>query len=73
MVVYSDGFSEAMNAAGDMFGGERLAATLARAAGDATRQGEAILADVRAFVGEERQSDDMCLLCIGREAGRSSE
>lgn len=72
-MVYSDGFSEAMNASHELYGFDRLRATFAAAKGSAEEQGETILADVRAFVAGERQSDDMCLLCIGRGTARRSE
>jgi sigma-B regulation protein RsbU (phosphoserine phosphatase) len=66
LTLYTDGITEAMNDNGDLYGSERLWATLAvetRQVGDI---GRAILQDVKQFVGARSQSDDMCLACFGR-------
>jgi len=62
-VLFSDGVSEAMNAAEDFYGEERLLATLSAgadvsAADTVTR----VLTDVRAFVAGAKQSDDIAVL-----------
>jgi serine phosphatase RsbU (regulator of sigma subunit) len=65
LVMFTDGINEAMNSANALYGLERLAQQLREANGP--RQiGERILADVGAFVGNQPQHDDMCLLCFGR-------
>ena len=70
LILYTDGITEAMNADGRAL---RLAA-----AADAARPrrrsassllGRRILDDVKRFVGNRRQSDDMCLTCFGRYGG----
>jgi len=62
-VLFSDGVSEAMNAAEDFYGEERLLAALSASAGtpaaDTVRK---VVADVRAFVAGAKQSDDITVL-----------
>lgn len=69
LVVYSDGITEAMNAADDFYGDDRLRAALAagrsRTAADA---GAAVLASVDAFVGAAPVHDDMSLIVLKRVA-----
>lgn len=65
-VSFTDGFSEAMNVQGELYGLERLAASIKSSSGSATQLGQTVLSTVRQFVGKTAQSDDMCLLCFGR-------
>jgi len=73
VVFFTDGITEAMNAAGEMFGEERLTAVLERHGQlEAEQVVLAILAEVSAF--QENQADDITLLVIkrvqtGRRAG----
>jgi sigma-B regulation protein RsbU (phosphoserine phosphatase) len=64
--MYTDGFTEAINAREEMFGATRFAERLARAPGAVGAVGERIVADVRTFLGDRPQSDDMCLVGWGR-------
>ncbi len=64
--MYTDGFTEAINAREEMFGAARFAERLAKAPGAVGAAGEQIVADVRTFLGEQPQSDDMCLVGWGR-------
>lgn len=66
MMLFTDGLSEAMNDAGELFGIDRIRKTLAFDAGDPTGLARHLLAQVRAFVGTKSQSDDMCLAACGR-------
>jgi sigma-B regulation protein RsbU (phosphoserine phosphatase) len=65
LVVFSDGVTEALNAAGDEFGEERLLPCL-----DAHRESppkdllESILADVRTFAASAAQHDDVTVLVL---------
>ncbi len=65
LILCSDGVTEAMNAEGGMYGGERLAQRVAalsnRRAQDALT---AIVEDVRRFVGDEDVGDDLTLVVI---------
>jgi sigma-B regulation protein RsbU (phosphoserine phosphatase) len=69
VVVYTDGVSEAQDAAGEFFGVERIVATalsLQHAAAPALTGG--LLGAVRAFAGEAPQSDDITILALRRLA-----
>ena len=62
-VLFSDGVSEAMNAAEDFYGEDRLLMALSASAGtSAADTVETVLADVRAFVAGAKQSDDITVL-----------
>jgi sigma-B regulation protein RsbU (phosphoserine phosphatase) len=70
VVLYTDGFNEAMNTDNKLYGFERMTAQLARTAkpgGVGPKAiGKDLLDDVRKFVGTRAQSDDRCLICFGR-------
>lgn len=70
LVLYTDGVTEAMNAAGDLYGEARLTAGLGRpaCAGDCRATLEALLADIRAFTRGAEQSDDITVLVVQRRA-----
>src|SRR5262249_40041705 len=53
--AFTDGFTEAVNARGEMYGGARLRQRLARAAAAVGEAGEDILEDVRRFLGDQDQ------------------
>ena len=65
MLLYTDGLTEALNAAGDEYGSDRLSRILRDCA---AQPAEAIVAgiceDVRRFAGAEAQSDDITLIAI---------
>jgi len=65
LVAFTDGVSEAMNAAGDEWGEDRLIAAVARHRALPARELLArIMREVDAFVGGARQHDDMTLVAI---------
>jgi serine phosphatase RsbU (regulator of sigma subunit)/CHASE2 domain-containing sensor protein len=66
LCLFSDGISEAMNAAGGAFGRDRLRAALAEAPaeGDSAAILAAILARTKAFAGSAEQSDDLTLMVL---------
>lgn len=66
LVAYTDGITEARNAADQLYGAERLELNIAKGGADVAALGDSILADVQRFVGKQPQSDDMCLICLGR-------
>jgi serine phosphatase RsbU (regulator of sigma subunit) len=66
LTMYTDGISEAMNIARDFYGAKRLEAQLAAKVEGIRALGQRILDDVRRFVGNQPQSDDMCVTCFGR-------
>jgi sigma-B regulation protein RsbU (phosphoserine phosphatase) len=67
-VLYTDGITEAMNAAGDCYGESRLA-RLAREHADLPfdELRERILREVRAFAGATAQQDDITMLLLRAE------
>jgi sigma-B regulation protein RsbU (phosphoserine phosphatase) len=67
LTLYTDGISEAMNPAGEIYGLERIHERVAAPIASVKDLGRHILDDVKQFVGERAQSDDMCLACFGRE------
>ena len=65
LVVYSDGVTEAQNAAGDFFGRKRLRQAIAeKAAGSCNEVHDAIREAVAAFTDGAPQSDDVTLLVL---------
>ncbi|MCS7236983.1 MAG: SpoIIE family protein phosphatase [Thermoguttaceae bacterium] len=67
VILYTDGITEAMNERNEVYGFDRLEAFLKKAPPHVEQLGESLIADVRRFVGTRAQSDDMCLVCFGRE------
>ena len=66
VLLYTDGVSEAMNPAGDLFGFERLRDAFGKSPADPTQAGEAVIREVRNFAAGRHQSDDITLICFGR-------
>ena len=68
LLLYSDGVTDAMNAAGEFYGLQRLQAQLGAPAESVMDLGSRLLDDVKRFIGSWPQSDDMCVVCFGRTA-----
>ena len=67
LFLYTDGVPEATDASGQMFGTERLLATLNGASYSSAKELlEAVHADVERFVGQAPQFDDLTMLAIKR-------
>ena len=66
LAMYTDGFSEATNQQNELYGLERLQKQMGAAVDGVAAQGRRILRSVKEFVGDRAQSDDMCLVCLGR-------
>ena len=65
--LYSDGVSEAMNAAGEEYGVDRMCEVLvSNPTRDPQEINEAIFESVRAFAGDTPQSDDITCLTLSR-------
>ena len=65
--LYSDGVSEAMNAAGEEYGVDRMCEVLVNnPTRDPQEINEAIFESVRAFAGDTPQSDDITCLTLSR-------
>ncbi len=67
VTIFTDGFSEAMNSQRELYGIERMARLIATAEVKTMEIGNLLLADVRQFAGDFPQSDDMCIVCLGRD------
>ncbi len=67
VTIFTDGFSEAMNGERELYGLERLKKQLGSPLQNVSEFGQHILDDVHQFVNGHDQSDDMCLVCFGRE------
>ena len=65
VLAYTDGVTEAMNHADEMFKRKRLEAILKDAPSDPRRAGESVIDELRRFTTDRSQSDDITLLCIG--------
>jgi sigma-B regulation protein RsbU (phosphoserine phosphatase) len=68
LYVFSDGVTEALDEAGDMFDEPRLEEVVRRAAGLSAREAlDRVLGSVEAFAGAREQADDISLVVIRRE------
>jgi serine phosphatase RsbU (regulator of sigma subunit) len=68
LVVYSDGVTEAINAAGDFFDDARLRTVIRLASGQpAETIGTAVLAELERFVGDAPPHDDVSLVVVRRQ------
>jgi serine phosphatase RsbU (regulator of sigma subunit) len=68
LVIVSDGVIEAMNAADEFFGDDRLRAALSAVAGQPARHlGQAILSALQPFVGEKKPHDDVSIVVVRRQ------
>ena len=66
VTFYSDGITEAMNFKQQIFSQSRLEETLSKGEPEVELLGESLLDRVKKFVGNQVQSDDICLVMIGR-------
>ena len=65
VVAFSDGVSEAMNEKGEEFTDDRLIACVTKHIGEGPQQVlDALLADVKEFVGDSPQSDDVTAVMV---------
>ncbi len=68
LTLYTDGINESIDADGAFYTIERLRNHVRQPATPVTKLGQAIIEDVRRFLGKANQNDDMCLVCFGRTA-----
>ena len=66
IVLYTDGISEGMNHANEIYGTERLASYVATGPHDMKSLVTGILEDVEKFCDGRPQRDDMCLVAFQR-------
>ncbi|HEX8203747.1 MAG TPA: PP2C family protein-serine/threonine phosphatase, partial [Isosphaeraceae bacterium] len=67
VLLYTDGVNEAMNPRNEPFGSRRLHQALLAAPGPVPAVGQAVLRAVQAHTAGQDQSDDITLVCFGRE------
>ncbi len=67
VTLFTDGFSEAMNSQRELYGIERMTKIISVKDVKTMEIGNHLLTDVREFAGDFPQSDDMCLVCLGRD------
>lgn len=66
ILPYTDGLTEARNAQKELFGPERIHASISAAAGTAESAARDVVADALTFAGGEGLSDDLTLVSIRR-------
>jgi serine phosphatase RsbU (regulator of sigma subunit) len=66
ILIYTDGVSEAMNPAGDLYGVERLKELVLKSPPQPAKLGQAVLADVKRHANGRAQNDDITLMVFGR-------
>ena len=67
LTLFTDGISEAMNDENQLYGLPRIERQVRESFSGPADLGRLILDDVKRFVGQRSQSDDMCLMCFGRK------
>lgn len=73
LVLYSDGITEAQNNEGAFYGEERLQKAARTALAQPTQQIEdGIMSDLRRFVADARQQDDIALVVIARNSAATA-
>ncbi len=68
LLTYTDGITEAVSAGGEMFGLERLYATVGQPFTSAEAVLQAVMVAVRRHIGDADFSDDMTMLAVHRQA-----
>lgn len=66
LLAYTDGIPESMDSTHKAYGNQRIKTLLGEGPSDAAQFGQALLRDVRNFVGDASQGDDMCVVCLKR-------
>lgn len=66
LTMYTDGLNEAVSEEGKFYGTDRVRHSVETNEGTPEVLGQAIVEDVRQFIGQGDQSDDMCLVTFGR-------
>ena len=72
LVLFTDGLTECVNAAGEEFGEERALAAAASAGGTPSSVVEALLAAASSHAAGEPFGDDVTIVCLRREAGEGA-
>jgi sigma-B regulation protein RsbU (phosphoserine phosphatase) len=67
VVLYTDGVTDAMNAAGDRIGDAAFRQAILSAGQGAEAVGEAVVKHVQRHVADRPQFDDITLVCVARK------
>ena len=59
--------AQSIDAAGAFYTIDRLREQVKKLSGGTSQIGPVLVEDVRRFLGQAPQNDDMCLVCFGRE------
>ena len=73
ITIYTDGITEAMNSANDIYGTKRLASVIREAAENVESMINKIVLDVENFCEGRPQRDDICLVCLERISKTNDE
>lgn len=74
LVLYTDGMTDALNSNEQFYSQERLLEAVRRYSGKPAKEmHEAMLAEVRNWIGDTQQFDDITLMVITREKGETHE
>jgi sigma-B regulation protein RsbU (phosphoserine phosphatase) len=66
-LFYTDGVTDAMNGAMDLYGSDRTIQFLQTQCGTASELTEGLVADIARFTGDDaQQHDDICIVCVQR-------
>lgn len=69
LVIYTDGLSEQVNSAGEIYGGKRVLREITKFADKGVEAiGKGVISDLKIFAEKVPQADDLCLVCFGRNA-----
>jgi serine phosphatase RsbU (regulator of sigma subunit) len=66
LTMYTDGLNEAVSEAGEYFTIDRIRKRIEATSGLPSIVGDAVIQEVCGFIGQGSQSDDMCLVTLGR-------
>jgi serine phosphatase RsbU (regulator of sigma subunit) len=66
LIMYTDGVLDAENAQNERYGTERLYPMVAKQAASAPELGQQVISDVKRFIGNHPQADDICFTCFRR-------
>jgi WD40 repeat protein len=69
LLIHTDSVNDAMNPLGEQYTLDRLKRVIQRTSGDVRRIGEAVVEDVRRFMEGGVQTDDLCIVGVGRKKG----
>ena len=67
LILFTDGLVDAMNSNGEAFGQARIIDVVRHSSGSPEDVGNRLVQEIHRFVGQRPQTDDMCLVVVGRE------